>query len=98
VAGDLIVLEVLRGVRSEQQALELQRSFVAYGIVPMLDPELAVIGAAHYRRLRGLGITVSKLADLMIATYCIERGHHLLHQDKDFAPFERHLGLQVFAG
>jgi predicted nucleic acid-binding protein len=36
--------------------------------------------------------------DLIIATYCIERGHVLLHEDRDFDPFERHLGLKVWRG
>jgi predicted nucleic acid-binding protein len=31
--------------------------------------------------------------DLVIATYCIENGLRLLHADRDFEPFERHLGL-----
>jgi predicted nucleic acid-binding protein len=31
----------------------------------------------------------------MIATLCIEQGHVLLHNDRDFDPFEQHLGLRV---
>ena len=31
----------------------------------------------------------------MIATFCIEEGHQLLHHDSDFDPFEKHLGLRV---
>jgi predicted nucleic acid-binding protein len=96
VAGDVIVLEILRGVRSERDAIDTQQAFLAYGVTAMLDSELAVAGAAHYRALRARGITVAKLADLIIATYCISRGHHLLHEDKDFAPFERYLDLKVW--
>ena len=33
--------------------------------------------------------------DLVIGTYCIERGHTLLHSDRDFAPMESFLGLQT---
>ena len=95
VAGDVIVLEVLRGLDSEREATALQRKFGVYGIVPMLDAELAISGAAHYRALRRRGITVRSPIDIIIATYCIERGHHLLHQDRDFDHFERHLGLDV---
>jgi predicted nucleic acid-binding protein len=32
---------------------------------------------------------------LLIGTYCIERGHTLLHSDRDFTPMERLLGLQI---
>ena len=95
VVGDIIVLELLRGLGSEKQALELQRKFEAYGVEPMLNPRLAYIGAAHYRGLGRRGITIRTFADLCIATYCIENQHHLLHRDRDFEPFERHLGLRV---
>jgi len=40
-------------------------------------------------------VTIRKTADLIIATYCIERGHTLLHDDRDFDPIEEHLGLRV---
>ena len=96
LVGDIIVLEVLRGLSSERDAVTLQRKFEAYGITQTLDPELALLGAAHYRALRRRGITVRTLADLAIATFCIERGHNLLHQDRDFDHFERHLGLKVW--
>jgi len=95
VAGDLIVLEVLRGLNAEKDAVTLQQKFSAYGVTRMLDPRLAFVGAAHYRALRSRGITVKRLADLIIATYCIELSHHLLHRDRDFDHFERHLGLKV---
>jgi predicted nucleic acid-binding protein len=95
IAGDIIVLEVLRGLATEEQALRFQRKFETYGITSMIDPRLALIATAHYRALRRLGITVRTLADVIIATYCIEFGHQLLHQDRNFSHFERHLGLQV---
>ena len=31
----------------------------------------------------------------IIATNCIENGYTLLHNDRDFDAFERHLGLKV---
>ena len=93
--GDVIVLELLRGIDSEKEVVELQRKFDAYGVESMLGPSLAYIGAAYYRALRRRGVTIRTLADLAIATYCIENHHHLLHSDRDFEPFERYLGLLV---
>jgi predicted nucleic acid-binding protein len=95
VVGDVIALEVLRGARTERQAAIIQAGFAENGIVPMLSGQRAVTAAGHYRRLRTLGITVNKLADLIIATFCIEHGHLLLHHDRDFDHFEQHLGLKV---
>ena len=93
--GDVILLEVLQGVRSEIDAQRVEAALRRFDIVPMLGPELAVIAAAHYRRLRGVGITVRKTIDLIIGTFCIARGHALLTADRDFAPMASHLGLML---
>jgi predicted nucleic acid-binding protein len=95
IAGDIVVLEVLRGMRSEREAAVYEKQFRTYGITRLLDPEVAIAAAANYRRLRALGITIRATVDMVIATYCIENGHYLLHQDRDFDHFERHLGLRV---
>jgi len=95
LVGDLILCEVLRGCRSDREARLVERGFRQFEIVPLFDPQLAIIAAANYRFLRGRGITMVKLADLIIGTFCIERGHVLLHSDRDFAPMEGLLGLQT---
>ena len=51
--------------------------------------------ATNHRRLRALGVTIRKTVDLVIGTFCIERGHTLLHADRDFEPMQRHLGLMT---
>ena len=93
--GDLILCEVLQGFRNEAQARLVERSLSRFEAVSLIDPELAVKAAANYRVLRRRGITVRKTIAVIIATYCIERGHSLLHSDRDFAPMERLLGLQA---
>ena len=93
--GDLILLEVLQGARNEAHALRIERGLRSYAVAPLLDAELAVQAARNDRKLRELGITIRKTADLIIGTFCIEHGHSLLHDDRDFAPMERHLGLRV---
>ena len=57
--------------------------------------EIAVKSSQNYRTLRHKGITVRKTIDCLIATFVIERGYTLLHSDRDFDPFEMHLGLHV---
>jgi predicted nucleic acid-binding protein len=93
--GDLILLEVLQGFRNEGQARLVERSLRRFEIVSLLDPELAVKAAANYRFLRRRGVTIRKTIDLVIGTFCIERGHALLHSDRDFGPMERLLGLSI---
>jgi hypothetical protein len=55
--------------------------------------DLAVASAQNCRSLEKRGSTVRKRVDCLIATFCIETGHWLLHNDHDFDPFEKHLGL-----
>jgi predicted nucleic acid-binding protein len=40
-------------------------------------------------------VTVRKTIDTVIATRCIDSGFQLLHSDRDFHAFEKHLGLRV---
>ena len=93
--GDLILLEVLRGARDEAHSARLERELRQFEILTMLDDRLATIAARHYRVLRARGITIRKTADLIIGAYCIEHGHFLLHDDRDFEPMREHLGLLV---
>ena len=95
LVGDLILCEVLRGVRSEAEASDVEAAMRAFEIVPLCDRALAVKAAANYRFLRSRGITIRNTVDLIIGTFCIERGHALLHSDRDFEPMERYLGLQT---
>jgi Arc/MetJ family transcription regulator len=43
--------------------------------------------------LRRRGITIRKNIDLLIGTWCVENRAPLLHNDSDFRPMARHLGL-----
>lgn len=95
LVGDIILLEVLQGARNAAHALRMEQMLRAFDVATMLNPDLAVEAAANYRLLRSLGITVRKTADLIIGTYCIEHGHTLLHDDRDFEPMRVHLGLLV---
>ena len=97
LVGDLVLCEVLQGLRTEREARNVEAELRNFEMAPMLSPDLAVQAAMNYRSLRGLGVTVRKTVDLIIATFCIAGDHVLLHNDRDFDPFERHLGLRVLA-
>ena len=91
--GDLILTEVLQGIRSDREFSTVRRSLSVLEIKRLVTPELAIKSAQNYRYLRKLGITVRKTVDCLIATWCIENDIPILHSDKDFEPFEQHLGL-----
>ena len=93
--GDVILTEVLQGIDSDKEFRSLRRHFSNFRVYPMIGRWNAIQTAANYRKLRAKGITVRKIVDCWIATFCIERGFPLLHNDRDFDPFEQHLKLKV---
>ncbi len=93
--GDLVLCEVLQGLRSDHEVRAVERALRRFDLLSMVGPEIATKAAANYCALRGRGITVRKTIDMLIGTFCIERGHALLHDDRDFEPLEEWLGLQV---
>ena len=95
LVGDLILCEVLQGLRSDREARLVERALRRFAVVSLLDADLAVKAATYYRALRARGITIRKTIDLIIGTFCIEGGHALLHDDRDFEPMVRFLGLQT---
>lgn len=95
LVGDLILAEVLQGFTDDRGFDETRRLLGRLGQIAIGGPELAVEAARNYRRLRTLGVTVRGTVDALIATRCLVDGLVLLHSDRDFDPFERHLGLNV---
>ena len=93
-AGDLILTEVLQGFRSDSDYRTARSLMSALPTYQLLNPELAIAAADHYRHLRKLGITVRKTTDIIIGSYCIDRKLPLLFSDRDFDPMVQHLGLQ----
>ncbi|MEJ7623591.1 MAG: PIN domain nuclease [Pyrinomonadaceae bacterium] len=94
VIGDLITTEVLQGVSSDKQFNEVRGLFDSLDFVVLSSKEIALQAALNFRKLRTLGFTVRKTIDTIIATRCIVSGLNLLHNDRDFEPFEKHLGLK----
>jgi predicted nucleic acid-binding protein len=69
-----------------------------YGPRAQISKSMMSAGARNYRFLRRRGITVRKTIDLLIGTWCIENRASLLHNDSDFHPMTRYLGLREFIG
>jgi predicted nucleic acid-binding protein len=93
--GDLILAEVLQGVRSESAFRKVRKTLESFTMIELAGIDIAVKAAQNFRTLRGMGITVRKTIDSIIATRCIEDRLTLLHSDRDFVPFAQHLGLRV---
>jgi predicted nucleic acid-binding protein len=92
---DLILCEVLQGVRDDAAANEVERQLRKLHMFETGGVDLARDAARNYRMLRSRGHTVRKTIDCLIATFCIREDHSLLHRDRDFDPFENLLGLSI---
>lgn len=95
--GDLILAEVLRGFTDDRGFNAARRLLASCRPVDIGGAEVAIAAARNSRHLRRLGVTVRGTVDVLIATRCLKDGLQLLHSDRDFKPFEVHLGLRAVA-
>ena len=94
VIGDLVIAEVLQGCNDPKLFGETVQLFKRSDFVIVGGYSVVVKAAENYITLRSKGITIRKTIDTIIATRCIMSGFKLLHNDRDFLPFEQHLGLR----
>lgn len=92
---DLILCEVLQGIRDQSAFAKVRSDLLKFQVFPTGGSLLAIAAAQNCRDLRQRGYTVHKTIDCLIATFCLEARHELLHRDRDFDCFEKVLGLQV---
>jgi len=92
---DRVLQEVLQGIASDAEFRRVATRLLALPCFNLGGHALAIAAARNYRRLRRLGVTPRSATDVLIATFCIEEGHQLLHNDRDFDPIAKHLGMQV---
>lgn len=95
LTGDLIVAELLQGIRTDAGYRRTLDAMNCLPFVDMLGRDIAVSSAANYRNLRQRGVTVRKTIDVMIATFCVHNSLPLLHSDRDFDAMAGHLGLRT---
>lgn len=95
IMGDLILTEVLQGFQRERDFRIARDLMLRFPFMTMGGQALALESASNYRLLRRKGLTVRKTIDVMIGTFCIHHRLPLLHDDRDFEPIVKHLGLEI---
>ena len=93
--GDLVYCEVMQGIRSPRERSRVSSLLLALPQFAMVGFAIAEKSAANYRLLRSKGVTVRKTIDVLIGTFCVERGFQLVHNDSDFNLMARHIGLKI---
>jgi predicted nucleic acid-binding protein len=92
---DLILCEVLQGIPERPLLAQVRDELLKFHVFETGGTDLAIAAAENCRDLRRRGYTVRKTIDCLIATFCLQAGHQLLHRDHDFDPFEKGLGLRA---
>jgi len=81
---DVILTEILQGLRSEGDVRRVERRLAPFEILRLESIDDFRRSAALYRAARRKGITVRRTLDCLIASVCIREQVSLLHADADF--------------
>ena len=82
---DVVLMEVLRGIRSDHEFKNTHEALTALPVQPAGGEKIATHAAQIYRKLRREGQTVRSTIDLLVASWCLHSDADLLHNDRDFA-------------
>ena len=94
---DVILTEVLQGLRSDREAALVERHLRAFPILRLEDLDDFVLAARLYRTARHAGVTIRKTLDCLIAAPCVRTGAPLLHADQDFDRLATCTPLRIWA-
>jgi predicted nucleic acid-binding protein len=97
IIGDLILTEVLQGFQNNKEFKVAKDLLLGMPFMPMVGRAIALKSDENYRSLRRRGVTVRKTIDVIIGTFCIYYQLPLLHDDRDFDPMVKFLGLKIVA-
>ncbi len=90
----IVLQEILTGLKSEKQFLELRGNLLAGFSIVTATLEDHVEAARLRNRCIGKGVNVSTV-DCLIAASAIAGGHSLFAEDEDFEAIRRHSKLQL---
>jgi len=93
---DVILTEVLQGVRSDREARTVERQLRAFDVLRLRDLEDFTRAAALYRIARSKGYTIRRTLDCLIASVCVREQAPILHNDADFDRLAAASTLLVF--
>lgn len=95
---DVVITEVLQGLRSDDEAREVERRLRAFPVLRLDTLDDYVLAADLYRTARRSGVTIRKTLDCLIAAPCVRTGAPLLHADRDFDLLASCTPLRIYEG
>ena len=93
---DVIVTEILQGLRSDDEAELVERHLRAFPVLRLEGLDDFALAASLYRTARGQGVTIRNTLDCLIAAPCIRTGAPLLQSDADFDRLASCSPLRIF--
>ncbi len=91
---DLILLEIIQGVRERTERERIEANFRALRYLEMNRPSV-MLATEIYQELQKKGITIRSVIDCLIAAVAIETGATILHRDRDFDRIGEHYPIVV---
>ncbi|PPD50217.1 MAG: VapC toxin family PIN domain ribonuclease [Methylobacter sp.] len=92
---DVILMELLQGIRDENQYSLTKEYLLDLPCLP-INQSTYLAAAQIYRNLRSRGITIRKSIDCVIAAVALENHCKLLHHDRDFDFIAQHFPLETY--
>ncbi|MEQ9823295.1 MAG: PIN domain nuclease [Puniceicoccaceae bacterium] len=86
---DLILLEIIQGIRSENDRKELE-SYFSHFILLNQTRSSILLAAEIFQELQRRGIRIRSIIDCLIAAISIETRARILHKDRDYNPIEKY--------
>ena len=91
--GNLILAEILQGLRKDYDYQLARHELIHLPFADMIGREIALFSASNFTKLRKQGIIVRKSIDILIATFCLQNDHTILHDDRDNDAMVELIGL-----
>ena len=92
--GDLILVEVLQGFRSDSDFKAAKRSLSKLPSFDLLGQERRSASPCAIESCARTESRSARPVDIIIASFCIDEGFPLLFSDRDFLPMVKYLGLK----
>ncbi len=93
---DIILTEVLQGIKDDRIFEETKSSLLAFPIIKPASINTYISAANIYRACRTKGITIHKTIDVLISAVAIENNLSIFHNDRDFDRIAHYTNLKLF--
>jgi predicted nucleic acid-binding protein len=91
---DLILLEIIQGVRERKDRDILELRFQSFAELPVSRPTI-MLAAEIYQELQRKGMRIRSIIDCVISAVGIETGAVIMHKDRDFDYIANHFPIVV---